>query len=285
MPFPAALALLLMGGAAYLLLAPSKKPATGGATPQPTPEPSPAPAPTPTITIPPNVIPNVPGVTPANAPTVQVTPAPVPTPAQVTQQLPQVLTDLTKILQGGTTPATQVPTAPAPTAVPVPTVVVVPTPAPVPSPAPTPLQTQEQAPQLDPHGTIALAKDMINAESSSGWKTALQSRIAGWQSSMGLTADGKFGEKSAYKMAQEVGVLPLIRYWPSSTQLKADLQSYRDTLNTMAANIQSTNPAMAAALRSSAGYEQGQAYTGTPKAVPASARLAQATALHGALGT
>lgn len=149
---------------------------------------------------------------------------------------------------------------------------------------PTPLQQTETHPQLDPHGTIALAKDMIDAESSSGWKSALQDRIKAWQAVSNLTADGKFGPQSAYTMALEVGVLPLIRYWPKTTALAADLKSYRDRLLTMAANADHKNPAMAAALRASAAYEQGQSYGKTPAAINPSARLAQATVLKNALG-
>jgi hypothetical protein len=149
----------------------------------------------------------------------------------------------------------------------------------------TALQNEETKPDLDPKGTIALAKDMINAESSAGWKAALKPAIAAWQGRVGLKADGWFGPTSAQKMALEVGILPLLRGYPAGSQLASALKAYRDILYTMAANADNKNPAQAAALRSSALYETGQAYTGTPKAIPAQARLTQAAALKTALGT
>lgn len=148
----------------------------------------------------------------------------------------------------------------------------------------TPLHEEEVKADQDPHGTIALAKLMINAESSPNWKTALQSSISSWQAKMGLNSDGKFGPKSAQTMAAEVGVLPLIRYYPTTSASKAAaLKSYRDLILTMAANADNHNPALAAALRSSAAYEQGQGFVTKPAAVPAAERLAQATALASAI--
>lgn len=282
MALPGPLVFLLLGGGAYLLLSGKKSTAAASGSAPATPPPG-----SNTINIPPSVLTEHPDVEPANTPSVTVqiptvpgyTTAPVPaggyatgdksdqvpaasttaTPAQViTQALPNLMTQATAALPGVTIPNI--------------------TPA-------TPLQTHETTPALDPHGTVALAKDMIDAESAAGWKAALSERIRAWQSAMGLKADGKFGPGSAYKMALEVGVLPLVRYWPQLTQLKPELQKYRDTLYTMAANAgDNKNPALAAALRSSAAYETGLAYTGTPKAVPSTARLAQATALKNALG-
>lgn len=294
MALPGPLVFLLLGGGAYLLLSKKSTPAGGGQAATPA-QPG-------AINIPPSVLTTHPDVEPENTPSVTVqiptpgyTTAPVPaggyatgdksdqplpgitlptvtpgaTPQQViTQALPNLISQATSAIPAG------IPTS-LPTSIPsLPSV----TPA-------TPLQTHETTPALDPHGTVALAKDMIDAESMAGWKAALSSRISAWQRAMGLTADGKFGPSSAYKMALEVGILPLVRYWPQLTQLKDDLQKYRDTLFTMAANADDNrNPALAAALRSSAAYESGIAYTGTPKAVPSSARLAQATALKNALG-
>lgn len=274
MAFPPLLALALAGGAAYLLLAPQKKTAGQPAGNQPGTLPE-QPGTT-TINIPPQVITDHPDVTPENAPTVTVQ-VPTYSTGDKSDQYPPVQT----ATPPGTTPATTAgPTIP----ISIPPITF-PTSNPIPvPPAATPVQHEETKVDQDPHGTVALAKAMIDAESMSGWKAALHPMIAAWQSSVGLKGDGKFGPGSAAAMAQEVGVLPLIRYYPAGTQLKADLQAYRDLLYTMAANFDSRNPAHAAALRSSAQYETGQAYSGTPKAIPASARMAQASLLAKALG-
>lgn len=150
---------------------------------------------------------------------------------------------------------------------------------------PQPVAKAETAVDVDPKGTVALARQMIGVEESTGWKTALSSAIKDWQKRMGLTDDAKFGPKSALQMALEVGVLPLIRYWPKSQTLKAALTSYRDDLYTIAANLdQAGQPEHAAALRVSAEHETGQGYPAAPTAVPASTRIAQATKVAAAVG-
>jgi len=149
---------------------------------------------------------------------------------------------------------------------------------------PVAVQVQEVNPTLDTNGTIALAAQMINAESSKGWKTALSTPIKAWQSKMKLTADGKFGPKSALLMANEVGILPLIRYYASTGGSQAQqLAAYRTALGALASQVYSSNPAHSIALRSSQNYEQGQGYSTSPAAVPATARVAQAAALTAAL--
>jgi hypothetical protein len=296
MALPGPLFLLILGGGAYLLLAGKKTSgsAAGNAA-------QPGTITIPPITIPGTALPDHPDVSPENTPQVIVTP-PVTTPGYttttvpaggyatgdksstaqstqqvITQQLPNIINQAAQAVQNAT--GIPVPNLPA---------VVVPTTPTIPTTpqAPTPIQTHETEPVQDPHGTVALAKAMIDAEGQSGWKSALQDRIRTWQSMVGLSADGKFGPNAAYKMAEEVGILPIVRYWTKATQLKADLQAYRDRLYTMAANADNHNPALAAALRSSAGYEQGQTYGVTnPKPIDSSARYAQATALKSAMGT
>lgn len=154
----------------------------------------------------------------------------------------------------------------------------------VPTTSPTVLHSEEIKLDQDPNGTIALAKSMINAESSAGWKTALANDIKVWQARMGLTADGKFGPKSAIKMADEVGVLPLVRYYASTGGTKAtQLAAYRTAIGQVASNVYATNPAHSISLRSSQDYEQGQGYATSPAPVSATARIAQATTLAGNL--
>jgi len=149
---------------------------------------------------------------------------------------------------------------------------------------PVAVQAQETSAAVDPHGTVALAGKLINAESAKGWKTALASDVMAWQKKMSLVADGKFGPKSALLMGNEVGVLPLLRYYSSTGgTLAAQLTAYRTSLGALASQLSATNLAHSLALRSSAMYETGLGYASSPAPVPATARVAQATALTAAI--
>ena len=186
-----------------------------------------------------------------------VTPTPVAlppaiTPQVLTQQLPQVLTNVLN----QATQATQ-------------------------STQATPLQHAETQPALDTYGTIALAKQMIDREASSGWKSALTAEINAWEARVGVGTGGKFGEGDAKRMAQEVGVLPLVRYWPKNTLANTEVPKYRAAIEAIAQSVQASNPAHAAALRSSAAFETGRTYgTDNPAAVDPSLRQIQANALQ-----
>lgn len=153
----------------------------------------------------------------------------------------------------------------------------------IPAAIPQTIATQaEQHPQLDPNGTIVLAQNMINAEGASGWKTALSTAISDWQKIMKLTADGKFGPKSAVKMAEEVAVLPLVRYYASTGGSQSQqVAAYRTQLLALATQLEAHPDGVAHAkgLRSSAAYETGLGYAVSPKAVPVAMRQSQAAAL------
>ena len=77
-----------------------------------------------------------------------------------------------------------------------------------------PLAAVETSPEMDPDGTVSLARVMLAREGMPNWKSdKLGGDIQEWQAGVGLVADGLFGIKSAARMAEEVGFLPLIRYW------------------------------------------------------------------------
>jgi hypothetical protein len=143
----------------------------------------------------------------------------------------------------------------------------------------TPLQTAETHPDIDTYGTIALAKLLIDREATANWKSANQAEVLAWQKRVGLTADGKFGEKGELRMAQEVGVLPLIRYWPANTLQGTEVPKYATQLRAYAASIQAANPAHAAALSNAAAFEVGQSYAANPAPIPISLRQGQADLL------
>lgn len=141
---------------------------------------------------------------------------------------------------------------------------------PPPEPAePPPLPEEETRPDMDPNGTIFLARLLLAREQATGWKSAHQDEVRAWQSRFpDLLTDGKFGPKSALKMAEEVGVLPLVRYW-TGWDKSAEVNKYRDALRALAARLDMDpdKRAHAAALRESAAREKGQGWPTKPAAI------------------
>lgn len=150
-----------------------------------------------------------------------------------------------------------------------------------------PIAAEETSEDLDPEGTVFLARILIAREGSSGWKDALQSEVTAWQSRVGLTADGKFGPSSAERMAREVGVLPLVRFWPLGEWRKdVAVDNYRARIERVAQEVEVENSAHAAALRASARRETGQGWPAAPAAITATeasslaSNVAAAIAMH-----
>jgi len=183
----------------------------------------------------------------------QVAQASVPQIQTAIQQAGQAAQGILTTLTGGTAPAATGPATPA-------------------QEIPTPIQTAETKAENDPNGTIALARQMLDVESKSGWKTALSTQIQIWQNKVGITGDGKFGPKSALQMAVEVGALPLIRYWAATGGTKEkQLADYRSKLIAFAKTLEANTATKphGLALELSAAREQGQGYPTSPSAIPA----------------
>ena len=143
-----------------------------------------------------------------------------------------------------------------------------PAPTPIIPPAVPAVSVAETTPEADPNGTIALARAMLAAEGTSGWRD-VSAAVESWQGVVGLSKpDGKFGTGSALRMAQEVGVMPLIRYWSTGGKtLAQQLQAYRVALYDRARVVNAAgNPTHAAALVSSAAREKGQGWPKTKTA-------------------
>lgn len=133
----------------------------------------------------------------------------------------------------------------------------------------TALPAEETKPENDPSGTIALARLLLERETAPGWREAMKDAVKNWQIRLGLTADGKFGPKGALRMAEEVGILPLVRFWPAGSQKASALADYRASVRALADTVakQRDGEAHAAALRQSAQVEDARAY-GNPNAAP-----------------
>lgn len=155
-------------------------------------------------------------------------------------------------------------------------------PAPVPRPAPAPrapaprppvaappiVNLPEPPPQDDvPDDTAELVALMLDAESTASWKR-VEPALKGWQSERGRVVDGKFGPGDAKAMAEEIGTLPIIRFWPTATGTNPQraIDEYRAALRVVAAEV---GGAHGEQLRQSAVREKGQSFgppTGKPNA-------------------
>lgn len=102
---------------------------------------------------------------------------------------------------------------------PAPPPVFVPSPAPVPTrprPAPAPSPVPEEQPTELADDTHRVLTVMLARESGKDWKRK-EPLLKVWQQNRGLTADGAFGPGTATRMAEETGLLPIIRFWPKGS--------------------------------------------------------------------
>jgi hypothetical protein len=148
----------------------------------------------------------------------------------------------------------------------------------VPSSETPPLVATETAPEHDPNGTIALAHELLMLEGTPDWKYKHQEAVAEWQKRVGtLVPDGKFGPKSALRMAEEVAILPYVRFW-SHWDKNQGLKEYRDSLLELADKLESESPAKKAhaeGLRMSAAREKAQSFPSKPAPQPNSEKEVQ----------
>lgn len=143
----------------------------------------------------------------------------------------------------------------------------------------SPLAREETQPSVDPFGTVALARDMLARETMPGWKSDLQDAIAIWQRRVHLEPDGLFGLISAARMAQEVGILPLVRYWSKGITTKKQAErAYDDALGRVVDSLEAGLPDSQAhiqALLLSMQREQAQAFGKTNPGIQPTLEVAQ----------
>lgn len=124
----------------------------------------------------------------------------------------------------------------------------------------------EPEPQFDiPDDTALLVQQLLDEERGPDWKRE-SDEVADWQASRGLTADGRLGPGTARRMAEEIGTLPIVRFWPASTGTNPQkaIKDFRLKLNSIA----DTKPEPhASQLRASALREKGQSF-GPPTGAP-----------------
>ena len=99
---------------------------------------------------------------------------------------------------------------------------------------------------------------LLDSEKLPNWKK-IESAVRLWQRGRGLKPDGKFGPATALTVAQETGVLPIVRFWPRAASGRPDkaIEAYRASLVEIAANAPEPRRSQ---LIASAEREKGQAF-------------------------
>jgi hypothetical protein len=209
---------------------------------------------------------------PAEAPIAPSAPAPIVindprtnTPIQVeTADLPPVLPSPPVAPVPAQPPSPAVaPAAPQPSVPPfVPAMPAPPAPVPVPAVAPA---AAPPGPSVSAD-TALLVKALLADEATPNWKRKSPA-VQAWQKSRGLKQDGEFGPKSAITVAQEIGAVPIVRYWPTGAQQTKAVRDYQAALLTLA---NAAPEPRASQLRIAAQREQGQGFGSKQTALPAS---------------
>lgn len=136
-----------------------------------------------------------------------------------------------------------------------------PTPANVPVPSvqvpPRPPAHTAELPTAAPQDTVTMVQRLLSQEASPNWKKA-DPVLQAWQKSRGLVADGKFGPTTGLRVADEIGTIPLVRFWPKGTYPEGNwIRDYQSEL--IAKANQSASPKKEQLL-ASAEREQGQGF-------------------------
>lgn len=161
----------------------------------------------------------------------------------------------TSLPQEVTLPAPSLPDElpPVPATIPIPSVVVPPRP---------PTSTAE-LPVVVPEDTATMTQRLLAQEAKPNWKTR-DPVVKVWQESRGLTADGEFGTKTALRLADEIGVIPLIRFWPKGSYPEGSW--VRDYQAELIRKAQAAPEPKRSQLMASADRERGQGFGRNPAA-------------------
>jgi len=220
------------------------------------------------VSIPPDIVPRIPVIAPAPAPPVS---APTPLPPLEVDELepsaPPFVPDEVRnprapsIVPGIPDLVTLPPQSGRPIEIPAgpPRGPVVVAPPPIPPRAPAPSPAPPEVPQDDvPDDTAELVQLMLEEEARTGWKRELP-ELAEWLAARGEPESTKFGPGSAALMAEEIGTLPIVRFWPaaSGTNPRKALDEYRAKLRAIAEEKDEPHRSQ---LLSAAQREKGQSF-------------------------
>lgn len=101
---------------------------------------------------------------------------------------------------------------------------------------------------------------MLADESTKNWKKSYP-QLQAWQASKGMKPDGKFGPGSALALAEETGLLPIIRFWPRGASSRQSEQkavdAWREKVAVIAADAEEPRRSQ---LFAAMAREQGQGF-------------------------
>lgn len=110
--------------------------------------------------------------------------------------------------------------------------------------------------------TLTTIAAMLSQEQSPRWRKMPEPTLVTWQKNRGLVADGSFGTITALRMADETGMIPIIRGWPKGSSPGGRwLPDYRAALIAKAQTAQEPRKSQ---LLAAAEREKGQGW-GTPE--------------------
>lgn len=137
---------------------------------------------------------------------------------------------------------------------------------------PTPPRPQPPlpSPPEDPDVTV-LREDtaevlgvMLPKERTKDWKRT-EAVLKLWQEDRNRPVDGKFGPGDALVMAEETGLLPIIRFWPRRSLIETGaVEDYRAALLRLARSAEEPRKTQ---LRAAAEREHGQAFARNPEPI------------------
>lgn len=141
-----------------------------------------------------------------------------------------------------------------------------------PAAIPPPPTTSVEQPSVVKQDTANLVALMLGEEATPNWKRKYP-ELGAWQAARGLKVDQLFGPASAQRLAQEIGTIPIIRFWPKGTTRGTALEPYRNALLTLAGSAEEPRKAQ---LIMSANREQGQAFASPIVPVKTLVKIGQA---------
>ena len=137
-------------------------------------------------------------------------------------------------------------------------------PTPVAPPVTPPVPAQPEQPTALAEDTAQVLSVLLGREKLPNWKRK-EPVLGVWQTARGLKSDQKFGPGTALRLAQETGLLPIVRFWPrGAIKERGAVEDYQQALISLAATAEEPRKSQ---LMAAAEREQGQGFGRTPAPV------------------
>jgi len=128
---------------------------------------------------------------------------------------------------------------------------------------PRPPTSTAELPSPVPEDTAIMVQRLLSQEAGPNWKTR-DPVVKAWQASRGLVDDGEYGVKSALRTADEIGVIPLVRFWPKGSFPEGSW--IRDYQAALVSKAMAAPQPRKSQLMASADREKGQGFARNVKA-------------------